>query len=41
MKRTIILLSVLFALLSCGQKVKVWENPVIGATRYDQLLFSR
>lgn len=36
MKHTIILLSALFALLSCGQKVKVWENPVIGATRYDQ-----
>ncbi len=36
MKRTIILLSVLFALLSCGHKVKVWENPVIGVTQYDQ-----
>ena len=36
MKRAIILLSTLFALLSCGHKVTVWEDPVIGATQYGQ-----
>lgn len=37
MKRTIVLLSVLFALLSCGHKVKVWDDPVIGVTRYSNI----
>jgi len=37
MKRAIILLSVLFALLSCGHKVKVWDEPVIGVTRYSNI----
>ena len=34
MKKTIILFAVLITLLSCGQKVKVWETPMIGVTQY-------
>lgn len=36
MKRSIILVVALFALLSCGQREKVWNDPVIGVTRYGQ-----
>lgn len=36
MRKSLVLFAVLFTLLSCGQKVKVWENPVIGVTRYNQ-----
>ena len=41
MKRAIILLSVLFALLSCGHKVKVWDEPVIGVTRYNYVTIKK
>ena len=34
MKKSMILFAVLFTLLSCGQKAKVWETPMIGATKY-------
>ena len=36
MRKTLVIFAVLITLLSCGQKVKVWENPVIGVTRYNQ-----
>ena len=34
MKKSIILFAVMITLLSCGQRVKVWENPQIGVTQY-------
>ena len=37
MKRSIILITVLFALLSCGKGKVVWEDPIIGVTRYSNI----
>ncbi len=34
MKKSVILLAVIISLFSCGNRVKVWENPQIGVTRY-------
>ena len=37
MKKSIILFAALLALLSCGHKVVVWEDPIIGVTRYSYI----
>lgn len=37
MKRTIILSTVLLVLMACGQKEVVWEEPIIGHSRFTQL----
>ena len=37
MKKSIILFAIAIALLSCGHKVKVWDDPVIGVTQYNYL----
>ena len=41
MKKSMILFAVLFTLLSCGQKVKVWENPKIGVTQYTYITIQK
>ena len=37
MKKSVFLFAALIALLSCGQRVKVWDDPVIGVTQYNYL----
>lgn len=34
MKRLIVLFATLFALMSCGQREVVWEDPIIGTSQY-------
>ena len=37
MKRTIILFAAVFALLSCSQREKVWDDPIIGNTQFSYI----
>lgn len=41
MKRTAFLLIAAFALISCGQKEKVWENPMVGVSSADQITIQK
>ena len=41
MKRSIILITVLFALLSCGKGKVVWEDPIIGYSQQNNISISK
>jgi|GEM_PF-1151425 len=41
MKRTIILFAAVFALLSCSQREKVWDDPIIGNTQFSYISFKK
>lgn len=41
MKRSIILFATIFALLSCRQKEKVWDDPIIGNTQFNYISFKK
>lgn len=41
MKRAIILLNIMFALISCGQREVVWEDPIIGTSQYSYISINK